>query len=95
MGLIKFLVWTGCAVGLGVFLASAEIQGRTPLQHVQQTWRRHVPPSQLERVKVGLQDSWEETRESVSRKTREQTAPRERITAEDRAALERILARQK
>jgi len=101
MGFLKFLVWTGCAVGLGVFLASGEIEGRTPLEYVQRQWKRHVRPAQVDqqvdRVKDGLRDAYDGAKDAVNRTTKPQqaSAPRERITPEDRAAIERIIAQKK
>jgi hypothetical protein len=100
MGLLKFLVWTACAVGLGVFLAKGEIGGRTPLDHMERTWKRNVHPSQVERmkdgmdrVKDGLEDALEDAKDAVGRKTA--PAPRERITSEDREAVNRLIAQKK
>jgi hypothetical protein len=95
MGFLKFLVWTGCAVGLGVFLATGEIEGRTPLEYVQRAWKRHVQPSQVERVKDGVRDALDEARDAVNRTTKQASVPRERITPEDRAAIDRIIAQKK
>ncbi|HYO56901.1 hypothetical protein [Archangium sp.] len=95
MGFLKFLVWTGCAVGLGVFLATGEIDGRTPLEYVQRAWKRHVQPTQVDRVKDGLRDAIDEARDAVNRTTKQASAPRERITPEDRAAIDRIIAQKK
>ncbi len=100
MGFLKFLVWTGCAVGLGVFLATGDIDGRTPLEYVQRAWKRHVQPSgverQVDRVKDGVRDAVDEARDAVNRKTKQAVAaPRERITNEDRAAIDRIIAQTK
>jgi hypothetical protein len=100
MGLLKFLVWTACAVGLGVFLAKGEIDGRTPLDHIERTWKHNVRPSQVERmkdgmdrVKDGLEDALEDAKDAVGRKT--EPAPRERITSEDREAVNRLIAQKK
>jgi hypothetical protein len=93
MGTLKFLVWTTCAVGLGVFLAKGEVGGRTPLEHMERTWKRTVRPSQVDRLKDGLEDALEDAKDAVSRKT--EKAPRERITEEDRAAVNRIIAQKK
>jgi hypothetical protein len=100
MGLLRFLVWTSCAVGLGIFLATGEIAGRTPLDHMERAWKRNVRPSHLEkmrdgvgRVKEGLEDALDEAKEAAGRKG--EAAPRERITAEDRAAVNRLIAQQK
>jgi hypothetical protein len=101
MGFLKFLVWTGCAVGLGVFLATANIDGRSPLEYAQRQWTRHVQPTQVERqvdrMKNGLSDALDEAEDTVKRTTKQATtaAPRERITSEDRAAIDRIIAQKK
>jgi hypothetical protein len=93
MGALKFIVWTACAVGLGVFLARGNVEGRSPLEHVEKAWKRTVKPSAVDRVKDGLEDALEEAKGAVSQKT--EAAPRERITAEDRAAINRIIAQKK
>lgn len=109
MGFLKFLVWTGCAVGLGLFLATAEIGGRTPWEEVQRAWHARVQPAQAERqverrverqvdrVKDSLHEALDEAQEAVHRttKTASTGAPRERITHEDRAAIDRIIAQKK
>ena len=95
MDFLKFLVWTGCAVGFGVFLATAQFEGRTPLEHVQREWKRQAQPSQVERVKDSLRDALGEAQDAVGRKSTPSAAPRERITNEDRAAIDRILAQKK
>jgi hypothetical protein len=96
MGFLKFLVWTGCAVGLGVFLATGQIDGRTPLDYAQREWKRHVQPAKVEKVKGELRDALDEAKETVTRTTKQAAAaPRERITNEDRAAIDRIIAQKK
>lgn len=92
MGFLKFLVWTTCAVGLGIFLAKGDVGGRTPLEHLERTWQRNVKPSKMDRIKDGLEDALDNAKDAVSRKT---DAPRERITEEDRAAVNRIIAQKK
>lgn len=93
MGALKFIVWTAFAVGLGIFLAKGEVDGRTPLDHMERAWKRTVRPSTMDRMKDGLDDALDDARDAVSKKT--DTAPRERITAEDRAAIDRIIAKKK
>jgi hypothetical protein len=97
MGFLKFVVWTACAVGLGIFLSSAQVDGRTPLQHMERAWKRHVQPSQVERVKDGLRDTLDEAKEAVTQTTKPRPSgpPKERITAEDRAAIQRLIAQKK
>ncbi len=86
MGILKFLVWTTCAVGLGIFLARGQIDGRTPLEHMERAWKRNTSPSQVERmkdgvdrVKSGFEDALDDAKEAVGKKT--DAPPRERITA--------------
>ena len=93
MGALKFIVWTVCAVGLGIFLSTGQVDGRTPLEHMQRAWKRTVKPSTVERVKDGLEDAYEDAKDAVSKPTN--APPRERISAEDRAAVNRIIAQKK
>lgn len=100
MGLLKFLVWTACAVGLGIFLSKGQIDGRSPLDHMERAWKRNVTPSHMDkvrdgmdRVKDGLEDALDEAKEAVGKKT--DSAPRERITSEDREAVNRLIAQKK
>lgn len=93
MGALKFIVWTACAVGLGIFLATGEVDGRTPLEHMERAWKRSVKPNAMDRVKDGLEDAYEDAKDAVARPTN--AGPRERISAEDRAAVNRIIAQKK
>jgi hypothetical protein len=46
MRTLSFLLWTGCSVALGIWLATVEIGGRTPVQHGQRAlrgWGLSVP----------------------------------------------------
>lgn len=93
MGALKFIVWTACAVGLGIFLATGKVDGRTPLDHMERAWKRSVNPSTVDRMKNGLEDAYEDAKNAVSRPTN--APPRERISAEDRAEVNRIIAQKK
>ncbi|RKH55465.1 hypothetical protein [Corallococcus llansteffanensis] len=95
MGVLKFLVWTACAVGLGVFLARGNVDGRSPLEHIERTWKRTVNPSAMDKVKSGVEDALDDARQAVSQKSANPAQPRERITAEDRAAINNIIAKKK
>jgi hypothetical protein len=97
MGILKFLVWTACAVGLGVFLATVEVEGRTPVEYVRREWARQVPPNRVEQVTHSLRDALGDAEKTVKRTARQATAagPRESITHEDRAAIDRIIAQKK
>ncbi|RKH48739.1 hypothetical protein D7X96_19470 [Corallococcus interemptor] len=95
MGVLKFLVWTTCAVGLGVFLARGNVNGRTPLDHMERTWKRTVNPSTLDKVKGGVEDVVDSAKGAVSQKSANAAGPRERITAEDRAAVNDIISKKR
>ncbi|MBN8226484.1 hypothetical protein JYK02_03060 [Corallococcus macrosporus] len=97
MGVLKFLVWTTCAVGLGVFLARGNVGGRSPLEHMERTWKRSVNPSTMDRVKGSVEDAMESAKGAVSQKSANASGPgpRERITAEDRAAINDIIAKKR
>ncbi|NOK16545.1 hypothetical protein [Corallococcus carmarthensis] len=95
MGVLKFLVWTTCAVGLGVFLARGNVDGRSPLEHMERTWKRSMNPSTVDRVKGRVGDALEDAKDAVSQKSANAAGPRERITAEDRAAIDNIIAKKK
>ena len=104
MGVLKFLVWTGCAMGLGVLLATAESDGRTPLEDGQREWKRQARPvrveNRVEQVKTSFADALDSAETTVKRAGKQAVTaaagePRERITHEDRAAIERIIAQKK
>ena len=93
MNALKFIVWTCCAVGLGVFLASGKVDGRTPLNHMERAWSRSVNASTVDRLKDGLEDAYEDAKDAVAGK--KDSSPREHISAEDREAVNRIIAQKK
>jgi hypothetical protein len=75
MGFIRFLIWTSMCIALGIFVASWEIDGRTPLQHMRQIWKG-VP---VETVKKKL--------------AAPNAAPTETHSAEDKDAINRLVAK--
>ncbi len=72
---IKFVVWTACAVGLGIFLAKGEIDGRTPLEHAERAWKQG--------------------KETVSDKTRTSKSAVEKYSDDERAAIDKLIAKTK
>jgi hypothetical protein len=76
-------LWTVAAVGFGIFLASAQIDGQTPMEHAQRAWKRKVNPSKVDQLKNGLRDAID----SVSDKK-----PTERYLEDEREAIERLVA---
>lgn len=89
--LLKFLLWTGLAVGLGVFLAQGEIDGRTPIEHLDRAWKRNVRPSKVDQMKDGLRDAIDGAKETISEKTA--SKPTERYSDDERAVIDEIIAK--
>jgi len=96
MGFLKMTLWTVCCIGLGVGLGTVEIDGRTPWEYARRAWKHKVNPSRLEQLKDslgetldGAKDSLEGARESFSKDAK----PRERHSAEDREAINKLIAK--
>ncbi len=89
MRTLRFLIWTVLAVGLGVFLATFEIDGRTPLEHGQRFWKRKVSPSKLDQLKDKVGDTFSRAKDSLGK----ERLPTEHHTPEDRDALNKLIAK--
>ncbi|MGA9523258.1 MAG: hypothetical protein WBV82_17450 [Myxococcaceae bacterium] len=83
-GVIKFVLWTACAVGLGIFLAKGEIDGRTPIEHAERAWKRH---------EGGLRNAFDDAKETVSEKTSKR--PSEKYSDDERAAIDKLISKTK
>lgn len=88
MGLIRFVVWTGLCVALGVWLGTGHVAGKTPLEHAQKAWKGHAPA--LDEVKRDAKDLVTDVKKKV---TPAPTGPKEQHSAEDKAAIDDIIAR--
>jgi len=92
MAFLRSFLWSCCCVGLGIFLATVEVGGRTSLAHAQAAWRRTVTPAfsgAVANAKSGLQDAKESVQDKLAPKDR----PREHVSAADRAGLDSLIAR--
>ena len=87
MKLLTIVVWTVCAVGLGMFLSTVEIDGRTPIQHLQRAWKRNVNPSKVDQLKDGLRDAIDDAKGQLSK-----TKKPERYSDDERRAIDRLIA---
>lgn len=88
MGIVRFVVWSSLCVGLGIFLGTAELGGRTPWQHAQGVWKQQGP--RLEKVK----DDAEILADGVKRKVSStETPPRERHSEDERKAIDAIISK--
>lgn len=87
MKLLTILVWTACAVALGMFLATVEVDGRTPIEHLQRTWKRKVNPSKVDQLKDGLRDAIDNAKGHLSK-----TKTPERYSDDERRAIDKLIA---
>lgn len=55
-GYLITLFRAACAVGFGIFLATVEVEGRTPWEHLQRAWKKHGWSS-LEDVKASVRSA--------------------------------------
>ena len=79
MGFIKFVLWTSVAVGLGIFLASFPLFGKTPLEHAEKAWKAQATPA-VAQLKEGLGDAMDQAKDVVAsdKKIRERHSPEDR-----------------
>lgn len=89
MAFVRWLLWSLCCVALGIGLAKVEIDGRTPLEHAQRLWKHKVNPSKLDQLKDSLGEAVDGARDALSRDSK----PRERHSAEDREAVNKLIAK--
>jgi hypothetical protein len=86
MGFLRTLVWTIGGVALGIVVATADFGGRTALERVREAWRRAEAGQWL---RERAEDAADRARGALGQTQR----PRERHSDEDRAALDRIIAK--
>jgi len=65
MGFIRFLIWTAMCIGLGVFIGTWEIDGKTPAMHLKQMWKG--APPQLKKLAAPTETHSDEDREAINR----------------------------
>lgn len=89
MALLKFIVWTGICLAIGVWFGGQELQGHTAVQHLQRAWKASSP--KLDKVKDGAEDLIDDVKKKVS--TKDAARPTEQHTTEDRDAIEKLIAK--
>lgn len=87
MGLIRFVVWTGLCVALGVWLGTGQVAGKTPLEHAQRMWKGNGPA-----IEKDAKELVTDVKKKVASATAP-TGPKEQHSAEDRAAIDDIIAK--
>jgi hypothetical protein len=81
MGFIRFLLWTSMCIGLGIFVASYEVDGKTPAQHLKQIFKGAPPVAPVvEKMKKQLAAATS-------------TQPTETHSEADRDAVNRLVAK--
>lgn len=88
MGILRFVLWTTLCIGLGIFLGTYEIGGKTPWQSAQGLWKQSAP--KLEKVKDSAEDLVVDVKKKV---TPTSAAPKERHTQDDRDAIDQIISK--
>ncbi|MGZ3479852.1 MAG: hypothetical protein ACXU81_05850 [Myxococcaceae bacterium] len=86
MGVVRNFVWTVGALAAGIALATVEVGGKTPLAHAQSACKRS---DASEWLRDRADDAVDHARGALGQPQR----PRERHTDDDRAALDRIIAK--
>ena len=79
MGFIRFVLWTAMCIGLGIFVASYEVDGKTPAQHIRTIWKG-APKIDLEKAK-----------KMAASVTKDE--PTEQHSESDRDAVNRLVAK--
>ncbi len=89
---VKFLLWTGCCVGLGLYLSTFQVGGRSTVDLLRQAWKQHgatASASVSSSVKGKLGEVFGEARELVPA-----PRPKEHHSSEDRDAVNKLIATQ-
>jgi len=86
MGFVRTCVWMAMAMALGIALATVDVAGRTPWQHARSAWRTSEAGD-------WLRDRADDAVDRAKGALGQPQKPRERHTDEDRAALDRIIAK--
>ncbi len=89
--LLKFLLWTGLAVWVGILLATHEIASRTPVQHFQRAWKRNGASAKLDELKNGIHGVVDDAKDALS--SAWDKKPKERHSPEDREAVNKLVAK--
>jgi hypothetical protein len=84
MGFIRFLLWTGICIGLGIFAASYEVDGKTPMQHLKAIYQA-TPHS--------VEGTLDKAKKAVATARQEAAAPTEQHSEADRDAINRLVAK--
>jgi hypothetical protein len=90
-GILRFVVWTTLCIGLGLFLGTHELGGKTAWQSVQSAWKQQAP--RLEKAKEATEDLVDDVKKKVSTQDPAVQQPKERHNEEDRKAIDQIISK--
>ncbi len=93
MRIIKVLLWSAACVGLGIFISSYKVDGKTPVQHLERGWKQKPG---LDEVKEDVSSAIDGAKKKLTVKDKTPVdAPTEQHSDEDKEAVNRLLARRK
>jgi hypothetical protein len=78
-------------MGMGAYLVSASVGGKTPWEHIRKAWKQLEPPDvqgAWKELKGGVQDAVGSAKGTDGRNA----GPKERYSEEDRAAVDKLIA---
>lgn len=98
MGFIKFVIWTACAMALGIYISTARYENGTPLEQMQRVWKQHGPSETA--VRQNVKGAVEKAKALPARLDKAAgqkaeapaEAPEEHHTPEDREAVNKLIA---
>jgi hypothetical protein len=88
MGILRFVLWTTLCIGLGIFLGTYEIGGKTPWQSARGLWKQSAP--RLEKVKDSAEDLVVDVKKKVSPQAE---TPKERHSKDERDAIDQLISK--
>lgn len=93
MAFFKFIVWTACAIAIGVGLASFELDGRTPIEHADRAWEKSGGAKKAKQMASSVGDRAGDAYDSARERLKSKNAaePHEAHTEEDRAAVDALI----
>lgn len=71
MGFIRAAIWTALCVGLGIFVSTYDVGGRTPLEIIQREWKSSEAPTKLDQIVVDAKSKIAEPVEKISKADRD------------------------
>lgn len=93
MGFLKFILWTSCAIAIGIGLSTWKVDGRTPLEHGERAWKSSNGGNKAKSFATDVGEHVEEALESAKDTLGARNpGPRENHSEDDRAAVEQLIS---